>query len=72
MTQAIHAIIWERVVAKAAPATPILNVVINTMSKTIFATLEIIMKYKGVLLSPNALKIEKIISNTVINNIHAL
>ena len=44
-------------VAYAAPATPILKLIINTKSKITFKTDDIIKKYNGVLLSPNALNI---------------
>ena len=40
------------IVAHAAPATPILNTIINTKSKTIFIIDDIIKNINGVLLSP--------------------
>ena len=45
-------------VAHATPATPILKEITKTRSRMIFKTEEKIKKYKGVLESPKAVKIE--------------
>ena len=52
---------WERIVAQAAPATPIWNGTINRISRKIFKTEENTRKKSGVLLSPSARSILEII-----------
>ena len=45
---------WERSVAKAAPATPMWNTMMNTRSRTTFRQAEKTRKNSGILLSPTA------------------
>ena len=58
MIHKIAAIVSDKTVANAAPATPVFNATTNSRSSTMLSRLQNTRKISGVLESPSALKIE--------------
>ena len=58
MIHKIAAIVSDKTVANAAPATPVFNTTTNSRSSTMLSRLQNTRKINGVLESPSALKIE--------------
>ena len=58
MIHKIAAIVSDKTVANAAPATPVFNTTTNSRSSTMLSRLQNTRKISGVLESPSALKIE--------------
>ena len=53
----MQVIIWEKIVAKATPATPFSKMITRIMLRTALIIPAIIKKYRGLLVSPVARRI---------------